>query len=100
MARLMDDSALNLPALASPPAHKGAAPDACPIDADATLAARRQQVSQEQVDQARARLSPEESQQCSDETVNQFLRATVGNTDQARGLQAGRLRLRHACKGV
>ena len=82
MARLMDDSALNLPALASPAAHKGAAADASSNDAGAILNTRRQQVSQQQVDQARARLSPEESQRCSDQVINQFLRATVGNAHQ------------------
>ena len=82
MARLMDDSALNLPALASPAAQKAAAADVGCADADATLAARRQQVSPQQMDQVRGRLSPEESQQCSDQMVNQFLRATVGNVDQ------------------
>ena len=83
MARVMEDSAQNIPALIGR-MHKGPAEAQADrsIEVDATLAARKQMVSQAQVDAVRARLSAEEGKRCSDETINQFLRATACNLDQ------------------
>ena len=86
MARVMEDSAQNIPALISRMKKDDAADSqeghVRGPEVDATLAARKQMVSQAQVDAVRARLSAEEGARCSDQTINQFLRATVCNIDQ------------------
>ena len=81
MARVMEDSAQNIPALMTGRnivQQKGTAN----IEEDAALAARKQMVTPAQVAAVRARLSPEEAPRCSDALINQFLRATVCNIDQ------------------
>lgn len=52
------------------------------IAVDATLAARQAQICSNDMAAVRARLTPEQSTRCSDQTINQFLRATVSNVDQ------------------
>ena len=52
------------------------------IAVDATLAARQAQICSNDMAAVRARLTPEQSARCSDQTINQFLRATVSNIDQ------------------
>lgn len=88
MARLMEDSAQNIPALlnGSVVPAKGGSPagGVRAVQVDATLASRKQQVSARDMDAVRARLSAEESARCADETINQFLRATVSHVDQVR----------------
>lgn len=56
------------------------------IEVDATLAARQANICQADMAAVRARLTPEQSARCSDQTINQFLRATVSNVDQVQKL--------------
>ena len=56
------------------------------IAVDATLASRQAQICSADMAAVRGRLTPEQSKRCSDQTINQFLRATVSNIDQV-GLQ-------------
>ena len=78
MARVMEDSAQNIPALISRMKKDDAADSqeghVRGPEVDATLAARKQMVSQAQVDAVRARLSAEEGARCSDQTINQSAR--------------------------
>lgn len=56
--------------------------DAQTLHVDATLATRKALISAADMATVRSRLSPELSQRCSDQTVNQFLRAADGNVTQ------------------
>ena len=56
------------------------------IAVDATLASRQAQICSADMAAVRGRLTPEQSTRCSDQMVNQFLRATLSNVDQV-GLQ-------------
>lgn len=53
------------------------------IAVDAMLASRQAQICSADMAAVRGRLTPEQSKRCSDQTINQFLRATVSNIDQA-----------------
>ena len=54
------------------------------IAVDATLATRQAQICRSDMAAVRARLTPEQSARCSDQMINQFLRATVSNVDQVQ----------------
>ena len=63
------------------------------IAVDATLASRQAQICSADMAAVRSRLTPEQSKRCSDQTINQFLRATLSNVDQV-GLQLCSLTVR------
>lgn len=75
-----EDGAYKTPALADNPSPHASGQQA--IAVDATLAARQAQVCSSDMAAVRARLTPEQSERCSDRMINQFLRATVSNVDQ------------------
>ena len=75
-----EDGAYKKPILADN--YKAHASGQQAIAVDATLAARQAQVCSRDMAAVRARLTPEQSERCSDQIINQFLRATVSNVDQ------------------
>lgn len=75
-----EDGAYKTPILANDPKAHASGQQA--IAVDATLAARQAQVCSSDMAAVRARLTPEQSERCSDQMINQFLRATVSNVDQ------------------
>lgn len=74
----MEDSAHNTPIGALGSVHKGF--DGA--QTDVTLESRKALISTADMATVRSRLSPELSARCSDETINQFLRAAESNISQ------------------